>query len=49
MEGGPDGLRRAFRVFDSDMSGDISYGMPMPHLLPHLLGLAQHFIILGVT
>ena len=25
MEGGPDGLRRAFRVFDADMNGAISY------------------------
>lgn len=30
MEGGPDGLRRAFRIFDTDMSGDISYGTPLP-------------------
>ena len=36
MEGGPDGLRRAFRIFDSDMSGDISYGTARPYApAPH--------------
>jgi len=25
MEGGPDGLRRAFRVFDSNMNGSIDF------------------------